>query len=144
MGMYYRGLTLIELLVVCSILGFIMSISGFFYQAQVNKAYYIKTATALVSNAQYLHYKKRQTQRFKENDTTWPLLPLNTVGDGKWLYNIAFSTAPRNTDEDRFVLRAERVYPSMPDRKEYIDLNQDGEAKVCQFENNKETCFLLR
>ena len=72
------------------------------------------------------------------------MLPLKTVGQGKWLYKIAFSTIPRNTDEDRFVLRAERVYPSTPDKKEYIDLNQDGETKVCQFEKNKETCFLLR
>ena len=142
--MYSRGLTLIELLVVSLIAGFVMSMSGLFYQAQVNKAYYIKTAVALATNAQYLHYKKRQTQRFKENDTTWPSLPLKTVGDGNWLYNITFSTVPRNTDEDRFVLRAQRAYSSSPDKKEYIDLNQDGETKVCQLENAKETCFLLR
>lgn len=139
-----RGLTLIELLLVSFIMGLMMSLSGMFYQAQVNKAYYTKTAAALATNAQYLHNKKRQTYRFKLNDTTWPTLPLKTVGDGNWLYKIAFSTIPRNTDEDRFVLRAERVYPSTPEKKEYIDLNQDGETKVCQFEKNKETCFLLR
>jgi prepilin-type N-terminal cleavage/methylation domain-containing protein len=139
-----RGLTLIELLLVSFIMGLMMSLSGIFYKAQVNKAHYIKTAAALATNAQYLHYKKRQTHRFKENDTTWPLLPLKTVGNGKWLYNIAFTAEPRNTDEDRFVLRAERAYPSSPDKKEYIDLNQDGETKVCQLENAQETCFLLR
>ncbi len=142
--MYCRGLTLIELLFVSLILGLMMSFSGIFYQAQVNKAYYIKAAAALATNAQYLYYKKRQTHRFKETDTTWPLLPLKTVGNGKWLYNIAFTAEPRNTDEDRFVLRAERMYPSSAGRREYIDLNQDGETKVCQLENAQETCFLLR
>lgn len=142
--MHCRGFTLIEVLIVSAMIVFLMSISGFFYQAQINKAYYIKTAAALTTNAQYLHYQKRQTYRFKQNNTTWPVLPLKTVGDGKWLYTIAFSTTPRNTDEDRFILRAQRVYPSSPKKKEYIDLNQDGEIKVCQFENNKETCFLLR
>jgi prepilin-type N-terminal cleavage/methylation domain-containing protein len=51
-----RGLTLIELLLVSFMMGLMMSLSGMFYQAQVNKAYYTKTAAALATNAQYLHW----------------------------------------------------------------------------------------
>jgi type IV pilus assembly protein PilE len=127
------------LLVLC-LCAVLLALAIWLYPEQQKRAQRQAAAALLQQNAVYLEQYYSQHGSYKQSATQWPDLPFTQYPlQGSAVYNLAFGSLPRNTDNGYYSLRA----TALDDQQGYIELVQTGIMKHCVVAAGQETCRLL-
>lgn len=121
-------MTLLELLIVLVLAAILGALAAWTYSSQRQQAERMAATALLEQDASFLEQFYSQHGSYKLSATQWPALPYGVYPEsGTPLYRLAFSTTPRNTDADYYVLRA-----TAEDGSEgYIEMLQTGVMRRC-------------
>ncbi|MDN0074776.1 type IV pilin protein [Crenobacter sp. SG2303] len=131
-----RGFSLIELMVVLAIVAGLATLAYPSYQAQLRRSHQTEARGALLEAGLFLERWYAEKGGYKQDSTTWPALP----GDGTPFYEIKFSTSAKNTDDGEYRLRAMPRPEHAWLGAEYLELDQDGNLRLCEEQGGTRRC----
>ena len=137
-----RGFTLFELVLALVVLGILTAAALPAYQGYVERSQRAQAIALLQENAIFMEEFYHRHGSYKLTPTRWPLLPAPVSPPaGEALYQLAFGSTPRNTDDGYYVLRATRLQAR--EEMEVITLTQTGILKRCLRRDGVERCELV-
>jgi prepilin-type N-terminal cleavage/methylation domain-containing protein len=134
--MRYRGFSLIELVIALAIVASLVTLAYPSYQDQLRRSHQAEARGALLEAGLFLERWYAEKGGYKLDSTRWPELP----SDGTEYYLVKFNTNAKNTDEGEYRLRAQPRPGLGWLGTEYLELDQDGNLRICDEQGGTRRC----
>jgi len=133
-----RGFTLTELTITLAIVALIAAIALPLYQQQLISGRQAEARAALLENAHFMERWYTERGSYKQSNDSWPTLPISATE----LFNIDFSANAQNVDEEHYLLQAKPKPEANWLGDTFIELDQDGNMKLCKESGPSKKCRL--
>lgn len=131
-----QGFTLTEVMITILVLAIISAIAVPTYLSQTKKAHLNKAHATLLLNVHFMEQYYAQHKTFKKTSTTWPDLSHQKTDK----FDISFTSKAKGKLPNRYSLQAipNQQYEKTENR--FIEIDHNGEAKICHKEGKSKKC----